>query len=39
MHEDDSATWADHLQHLCMVLDTLRQCHLFAKESEVHVWS
>jgi hypothetical protein len=29
-----SAIWADHLQHLRMVLDTLRQCHLFAKESK-----
>jgi hypothetical protein len=29
-----NATWADHLQHLRMVLDTLRQCHLFAKESK-----
>jgi hypothetical protein len=29
-----SATWADQLQHLRMVLDTLRQCHLFAKESK-----
>jgi hypothetical protein len=34
-----SATWADHLQHLRMVLDTLRQCHLFAKDSQVCVWS
>jgi hypothetical protein len=29
-----NATWADHLQHLRMVLDTLRQCHLFGKESK-----
>jgi hypothetical protein len=29
-----NATCADHLQHLRMVLDTLRQCHLFGKESK-----
>jgi hypothetical protein len=29
-----NTSWADHLRHLCGVLDTLRQHHLFVKRSK-----